>query len=601
MFCLRVFLYTVFCFWAFAFTALFCSATDRILFARIAPPQAELFISNADGSMERALTPPGSVDYNPSWSPDGDWIAFTSERAGSADLFRVHPDGTGLERLTDDAAFDDQAAFSPDGGKIAFVTTRASGFANLWILDLATHRTAPLTTGSGGDFRPAWSPDGKWIAFSSDRGSSLPMAKGRWERLQLVDIYLIRPDGSGLRRISDHGNFCGGPKWTSDSKNVVAYCMSAAETWKYRVDVPQGDTRLVKINIATSEAMAMPAGPGVKICPSLLPSGEIVYIRRDKPQGIFYANGKPGPAGLDVYSPSWSPDGRRVVYSRYKPLRGIEAVKCWSRNPNFELLTTAIMPSYDPTGRSFAVTVPTSDHTMTMFLVEDGKPPHPIFEPNSLVLGPQWSPDGKQIIFGIGRFTSFLDFAAGGDKPLDPINGGAQVGMINRDGSGFHLITSGPNNNAFASFAPDGKRIVYRTKGPEGEGLRIMNLADGSISVLTNEYDNFPAWSPRGNLIAFVRKISDDFKVFTIRPDGKDVSQLTHTHGNDSHVSWSPDGKRLAFSSSRMGFKDEALNTNAPQPEGDIFIMRFDGTQVEKLTDNQWEEGGATWQPDNQN
>ena len=97
--------------------------------------------------------------------------------------------------------------------------------------------------------------------------------------------------------------------------------------------------------------------------------------------------------------------------------------------------------------------------------------------------------------------------------------------------------------------------------------------------------------------IAFVRKIADDFEVLTIRPDGKDISQLTHTRGNDAHVSWSPDGERLAFSSTRMGFKDEALNTNAPQPDGDIFIMRYDGTQVEQLTDNQWEEGGATWQP----
>ena len=175
------------------------------------------------------------------------------------------------------------------------------------------------------------------------------------------------------------------------------------------------------------------------------------------------------------------------------------------------------------------------------------------------------------------------------------------MGMINRDGSGFHLITSGPNNNAFASFAPDGKRIVYRTNGPDGEGLRIMNLADGSISVLTNDYDNFPAWSPRGDLIAFVRKVGNDFEVLTIRPDGKEVKQLTHTHGNDAHVSWSPDGERLAFTSSRMGFKDEALNTNAPQPYGDIFVMRYDGTQVEQLTDNQWEEGAASWQPHGQN
>ncbi len=91
-----------------------CGAADRILFTRLGPSEANLLISNADGSGERALTK-GTLDYNPAWSPDGKWIAFTSERDGSADLYRVRTDGSGLERLTDDPAFDDQAAFSPDG------------------------------------------------------------------------------------------------------------------------------------------------------------------------------------------------------------------------------------------------------------------------------------------------------------------------------------------------------------------------------------------------------------------------------------------------------------------------------------------------------
>jgi len=58
--------------------------------------------------------------------------------------------------------------------------------------------------------------------------------------------------------------------------------------------------------------------------------------------------------------------------------------------------------------------------------------------------------------------------------------------------SGFRKITSGANNNGFASYAPDGERIVYRTTGPEGDGLRIMNLKDRTVMSLTAEYDNFP-------------------------------------------------------------------------------------------------------------
>jgi len=76
---------------------------------------------------------------------------------------------------------------------------------------------------------------------------------------------------------------------------------------------------------------------------------------------------------------------------------------------------------------------------------------------------------------------------------------------------------------------------------------------------------------------------------------------LSRTHGNDAHLAWSPDGTRLLFTSSRMGFKDEALYTGAPQPYGEIFVMRADGSGVEQLTDDQWEEGGPAWLPQPKN
>src|SRR5580704_5893201 len=93
----------------FCWVALVSSAADRILMTRLGPSEASLMISNRDGSEERALTK-GSLDYNPAWSADAKWIAFTSERNGSADLYRMHADGSGVERLTDDPSNDDQAA-----------------------------------------------------------------------------------------------------------------------------------------------------------------------------------------------------------------------------------------------------------------------------------------------------------------------------------------------------------------------------------------------------------------------------------------------------------------------------------------------------------
>jgi TolB protein len=53
----------------------------------------------------------------------------------------------------------------------------------------------------------------------------------------------------------------------------------------------------------------------------------------------------------------------------------------------------------------------------------------------------------------------------------------------------------------------------------------------------------------------------------------------------------------FSFSSTRMGFKDEVLYTDSPQPYGELFVMRYDGTDARQLTDNQWEDATPAWQP----
>ena len=73
-------------------------------------------------------------------------------------------------------------------------------------------------------------------------------------------------------------------------------------------------------------------------------------------------------------------------------------------------------------------------------------------------------------------------------------------------------MTAGPGNAGFPSWSPDGKRIVYRVAGSE-QGLRILNLEDGKVVTLTTEYDNFPAWSPKGDLIEFTSFRDGDFEI----------------------------------------------------------------------------------------
>jgi Tol biopolymer transport system component len=337
------------------------------------------------------------------------------------------------------------------------------------------------------------------------------------------------------------------------------------------------------------------------MAPAFLGSNEVGFIRKDKAEpGVHYITGKVGPKG-DVRSAAWSPNGAQIAFHKVFPRGADLGIKMWSGVPGYDLRLGGMQPSFHPSGDRYAMAtfVPAPGFN-TLLIVDSAtaKSTALFHEDGRSVLGPQWSPTGDTIIFGVGHFGAFFngfhDLFLG--RP-DRVDGGAQVAIINADGSGFRQLTSGPNNNGFPSMSPDGRRFVYRTFGPDGDGLRLMNIETKTVTTLTNGYDNFPLWSPRGDVIMFSRIDQGDYEIYTIKPDGTDVRRLTSSPGNDAHQGWSPDGEHIVFSSARMGFKDEVIYTDAPQPYGELFVMRYDGSDVQQLTDNQWEDGTPAWQP----
>jgi Tol biopolymer transport system component len=99
----------------------------NLLINRVGPVSSELYIANADGTGERKLIPTPGFDYHASFSKDGQWLVFTSERdgLGQANLYRIRADGTGLQRLTHHPAVDDAAVYSPtDPNTTAFTSSR---------------------------------------------------------------------------------------------------------------------------------------------------------------------------------------------------------------------------------------------------------------------------------------------------------------------------------------------------------------------------------------------------------------------------------------------------------------------------------------------
>lgn len=235
-----------------------------------------LFVVGPDGSGLSEVTPAEVGAGDPQWSPDGTRLLYTHSYHGrggecSNEVTVMGADGTGLHTVLKQGCEDRAGSWSPRGGRMAFSTdsvdwwdAAAPQLAGVWTADLdGGHRQ--LVAAGGWD--PAWQPR---ALRSFERGSTAGHSTTGGRRLAIAatsargwDVFTLRPDGTGLRRLTDLGDATG-PSWSPD-RRWIAFIRKGSELWVMRSD-----------------------GSG-----------------RRKVTGWM-----DGHAGL-----SWSPDGRRVVYS----------------------------------------------------------------------------------------------------------------------------------------------------------------------------------------------------------------------------------------------------------------------------------------------
>ena len=191
-----------------------------------------------------------------------------------------------------------------------------------------------------------------------------------------------------------------------------------------------------------------------------------------------------------------------------------------------------------------------------------------------------WSPDGRRMLFYSQR-------------------SGADVWVMNADGTRQRNLTRNPAADGGGSWSPDGRRIVFDTDRDGNGEIYAMN-ADGSgqrhlaSSPSTNE--SRPGWSPDGRSIAFVTDRDGNAEIYAMNADGSNPRNLTRSPGNDGGISgaggwfvWSPEGRYIAFPSTR-DTRDE--------DNSELYVMNADGSRVRRVTRAPGVERLLSWSPD---
>ncbi len=230
-------------------------------------------------------------------------------------------------------------------------------------------------------------------------------------------------------------------------------------------------------------------------------------------------------------SPAWSPDGTRIAF--YSERDGNAEIYVMHADGSDVTRLTGTSahegyPAWSPDGRTISFESDRDGNFDVFAMNADGSHVRPLARHTARDVSATWSPDGKTIVFMSDRDGGFDAYQSAPD-PAAPAT------RLTRTGS-----------TGFPVFSADGKALAFHV----GRDVSTMALAGGEPRRLTYDPANgmYPSWSPDGTRLAFMSSRNGKTELFTMKADGTDQKKLLEVERGDAvDPRWSPDGSRIAF------------------------------------------------------
>ncbi len=476
--------------------------------------------------------------------------------------------------LTRATGMEQYPSFSPQGDAIAYVSEERGG-KDVWVRYLDGDRGFPMTDAADHDVYPVFSPDGEWLAFASDRdggGIFVMPADGTLSTDAEARLLLTFPFDASEGSVFWIPTLA----WSPDSRRL-AVCGTFRAPGLFTVELAGGEPQAAPL---PPELATRPLAQ-----PSFSPDGRLLALTELTGTGISVSrlwllsiDGNKATVVTDGRSfdhqPVFSPDGRHLLFLSDR--EGIADV--WSVRLDFlgrptgepERVTVGIgIDSYAVSSDGTRLVYSKADSRANIYSLSLAEADAVTFgevqaltSENHQIEHIDVSPDGEWIAFDSNRA------------------GNMDVWILRLDGSGLRQLTTDPAHDWRPSFSPDGTLIVFYSMRSGNRDLFLMALEgerSASVVQLTEDpaMDWMPSFSPDGTEIVFGSTRSGTQDIWILPAVGGEPRQLTSGGEDDRFPALSPDGRYLAFERSR-------------DARSEIFLLDLDGGEPVRLTDQSW-------------